>query len=111
MRREHPCSLLFAGDGPLRVEVEAAVARQGVTVVQITGFLNQQEISQAYVAADMLVLPSAWGESWGLVLNKTVELRFAGSGHGPGRGAMDLVREGENGYIVPNQSVELLSRP
>jgi glycosyltransferase involved in cell wall biosynthesis len=37
-----------------------------------TGFLNQTEISQAYVAADVLVLPSDYGETWGLVVNEAM---------------------------------------
>jgi glycosyltransferase involved in cell wall biosynthesis len=37
-----------------------------------TGFLNQKEISQAYVAADCLVLPSDYGETWGLVVNEAL---------------------------------------
>ena len=37
-----------------------------------TGFLNQTEISQAYVAADCLVLPSDHGETWGLVVNEAM---------------------------------------
>ncbi len=36
------------------------------------GFLNQTEISQAYVAADCLVLPSDHGETWGLVVNEAL---------------------------------------
>jgi glycosyltransferase involved in cell wall biosynthesis len=36
------------------------------------GFLNQREISQAYVAADCLVLPSDYGETWGLVVNEAL---------------------------------------
>jgi glycosyltransferase involved in cell wall biosynthesis len=36
------------------------------------GFLNQTEISQAYVAADVLVLPSDSGETWGLVVNEAM---------------------------------------
>jgi glycosyltransferase involved in cell wall biosynthesis len=36
------------------------------------GFLNQKEISQAYVAADCLVLPSDSGETWGLVVNEAM---------------------------------------
>lgn len=35
------------------------------------GFLNQTEISRAYVAADCLVLPSA-AETWGLVVNEAM---------------------------------------
>ena len=36
------------------------------------GFLNQTEISRAYVAADALVLPSDPGETWGLVVNEAL---------------------------------------
>jgi glycosyltransferase involved in cell wall biosynthesis len=36
------------------------------------GFLNQTEISRAYVAADCLVLPSDTGETWGLVVNEAL---------------------------------------
>jgi glycosyltransferase involved in cell wall biosynthesis len=36
------------------------------------GFLNQTEISRAYVSADCLVLPSDSGETWGLVVNEAM---------------------------------------
>jgi len=36
------------------------------------GFLNQVEVSQAYVAADCLVLPSDYRETWGLVVNEAL---------------------------------------
>jgi glycosyltransferase involved in cell wall biosynthesis len=36
------------------------------------GFLNQSEISRAYVAADCLVLPSDARETWGLVVNEAM---------------------------------------
>ena len=36
------------------------------------GFLNQTELSQAYVAADCLVLPSDYRETWGLVVNEAL---------------------------------------
>jgi glycosyltransferase involved in cell wall biosynthesis len=37
-----------------------------------TGFLNQTQISKAYVAADCLVLPSDYQETWGLVVNEAL---------------------------------------
>jgi glycosyltransferase involved in cell wall biosynthesis len=36
------------------------------------GFLNQTEISKAYIAADCLVLPSDYRETWGLVVNEAM---------------------------------------
>jgi glycosyltransferase involved in cell wall biosynthesis len=36
------------------------------------GFLNQTQVSRAYVAADCLVLPSDYDETWGLVVNEAM---------------------------------------
>jgi glycosyltransferase involved in cell wall biosynthesis len=47
-------------------------ARDGGPVASFAGFLNQTEISRAYVAADCLVLPSEHGETWGLVVNEAL---------------------------------------
>jgi glycosyltransferase involved in cell wall biosynthesis len=63
--------LLFAGAGALKAEIRAACDAAGVTAT-FTGFLNQTEISRAYVAADCLALPSDHGETWGLVVNEAL---------------------------------------
>ena len=62
---------LMAGDGPLRAECEQFVQAKHLPV-SFTGFLNQSEITKAYVAADALVLPSDGGETWGLVVNEAM---------------------------------------
>jgi glycosyltransferase involved in cell wall biosynthesis len=63
--------LLMVGDGELKAECEAFVARHELPVT-FTGFLNQSEIVEAYIAADCLVLPSDAGETWGLVVNEAM---------------------------------------
>jgi glycosyltransferase involved in cell wall biosynthesis len=77
--------LLFVGSGELEAELRGAcnIAADreiiGCTSVSgsrplasFTGFLNQSEISRAYAAADCLVLPSDYGETWGLVVNEAL---------------------------------------
>jgi glycosyltransferase involved in cell wall biosynthesis len=85
--------LLFAGSGELgdqlrhasRVVYDAeklghlpnfdpatTASRSNATPSSFPGFLNQTEISRAYVAADCLVLPSDPGETWGLVVNEAL---------------------------------------
>ena len=82
--------LLFVGSGelglPLRMQcqvvfdaeedrsrVPAAGSLPGPKPpASFAGFLNQTEISRAYVAADVLVLPSDHGETWGLVVNEAM---------------------------------------
>ncbi|MEY2480208.1 MAG: hypothetical protein QOI04_1135 [Verrucomicrobiota bacterium] len=82
--------LLFAGSGQLGDELRAncnvAFDEEipGLTSdlrpltsgtkphASFAGFLNQTEISRAYVAADCLVLPSDYRETWGLVVNEAM---------------------------------------
>jgi glycosyltransferase involved in cell wall biosynthesis len=62
---------LMVGDGPLRVECEV-LARELNLPIRFTGFLNQSQITEAYVASDALALPSDGGETWGLVVNEAM---------------------------------------
>jgi glycosyltransferase involved in cell wall biosynthesis len=51
---------------------EASTAEIYAPRASFVGFLNQSEITQAYVAADALVLPSDSQETWGLVVNEAL---------------------------------------
>jgi len=78
--------------------------------VSFTGFLNQTEIAQAYVAGDCLVLPSDYGETWGLVVNEAMVCGLPAIvsdrvGCGP-----DLVEEGITGSIFPFGDVDALAK-
>src|SRR5205823_8781762 len=79
--------LLFAGSGELGADLRAKCSvvfdAEGANSSQVTGhsslpvasfagFLNQTEVSRAYVAADVLVLPSDYNETWGLVVNEAM---------------------------------------
>lgn len=92
--------LLVAGDGAERSEAETSARTAGLPVT-FAGFLNQTEIASAYVAADCLVLPSDFGETWGLVVNEAMVCGLPAIvsdrvGCGP-----DLVLEGVTGSIFP----------
>jgi glycosyltransferase involved in cell wall biosynthesis len=66
---------LSASDGE-RVEVRRApqpsTINNQLPPASFTGFLNQSELPAAYVAANVLVLPSDGGETWGLVVNEAM---------------------------------------
>jgi glycosyltransferase involved in cell wall biosynthesis len=88
--KSHPelkVNLLFAGSGELGTQMRLACdvvfdadnassqlpsANSRKPVASFTGFLNQTEVSKAYVTADVLVLPSDYGETWGLVVNEAM---------------------------------------
>ncbi len=100
--------LLVVGSGPLEEELRRRTHALGVPVT-FTGFLNQSEIGAAYAAADLFVLPSDAGETWGLVVNEAqaVGVPVIVSdlvGCGP-----DLVESGVTGYTYPCGDVAALA--
>lgn len=101
-------SLVFVGNGPLRTELEKYTKEHSIKNVHFTGFKNQSEIPRYYAIADIFVLPSGFGETWGLVVNEAMcfGLPIIVSdvvGCGP-----DLVKNGENGFIVPVGNINAL---
>jgi glycosyltransferase involved in cell wall biosynthesis len=92
--------LLMVGDGELRAASEAFVQEQRLPV-SFTGFLNQSEIVDAYIASDILVLPSDHGETWGLVVNEAMACGRPAIVSDQVGCAADLIVEGETGWTFP----------
>ena len=100
---------LVVGSGEMAEAVRRFAAERALEAVFV-GFLNQTEISRAYVAADALVLPSDYGETWGLVVNEAMVHGLPAIvsdrvGCGP-----DLVEEEVTGRIFPFGDVRVLAR-
>jgi len=62
------CNVVFDAESPLVFSPQ----QRSLPPASFVGFMNQTEISRAYVAADCLVLPSDHGETWGLVVNEAL---------------------------------------
>ena len=108
VRKRFPCSLLFAGDGPLRSRLEQETFAERIPDVHFAGFLNQTEMPMAYVASDIFVLPSAYQETWGLVVNEAMNFSLPVIVSDQVGCSADLVRDGENGYIFSSGDVTAL---
>ena len=109
VRAERPCALLVVGDGELRQAVEALVASREIPDVHLAGFLNQSEISAAYTAADVFVLPSRHSETWGLVVNEAMNFALPVVVSDKVGCAEDLVRPGWNGFVFPAGNADALA--
>ncbi|MBK9677733.1 MAG: glycosyltransferase [Saprospiraceae bacterium] len=57
--------LIFLGDGELREKMEVYVKDFQLKNVLLTGFINQSEVSKYYAIADLFVMCSSYGETWG----------------------------------------------
>jgi glycosyltransferase involved in cell wall biosynthesis len=100
--------LLVVGAGELMEEARQFAESRRLPVT-FAGFLNQTEITRAYAAADCLVLPSDYGETWGLVVNEAMACgRSAIVSDRVGCGP-DLIEEGVTGSVFPCGDIEALA--
>jgi glycosyltransferase involved in cell wall biosynthesis len=99
VRQRHEAQLLYVGDGALRRELEKFVQDQLIPDVHFAGFVNQSELPRAYALADLLVLPSAFHETWGLVVNEAMNFGLPVVLSQKVGCAPDLVAEGRNGFV------------
>jgi glycosyltransferase involved in cell wall biosynthesis len=101
---------LILGDGPERDEVIRLVAEQGLDgVIEVPGFVTTETVDDAIARALCLLLPSR-REGYGLVV---VEAAARGTPSvlvaGPDNAAVELLTDGENGFVAPDGSPEALA--
>ena len=88
--------LVFVGDGPARPELERRLAGQPA---HFTGYLRGEALATAYASADMFVFPSDT-DTFGQVIREAMASGLPVVAARAG-GALDLVSEGETGFLVP----------
>jgi colanic acid/amylovoran biosynthesis glycosyltransferase len=105
VRKGRELELVLVGDGPMRADIEALVSREGLDGrVRITGWAAGEAVQREIEDARALVLPS-FAEGLPVALMEAL---------GCGRpvistyvaGIPELVRDGENGLLVPAGSME-----
>lgn len=105
----HPkAQLIMVGEGVLRSDMEAYIKENNLNRISLTGFINQQEIAEYYTIADVFVLPSGYGETWGLVVNEAMNFNLPLIVSDLVGCTDDLVHEGQNGFTFPFGDVEQL---
>ena len=99
--------LIFVGDGELKSKLEETIRSAQLKHVRLEGFRNQSELPAFYALADIFVLPSV-NETWGLVINEAMNAGCAIITTDEVGSAVDLVRTGENGFVIEPRNVEAL---
>ena len=101
--------LLIVGDGEQRTPLEARAREWGLEDVRFAGFRNQTELPAFFALADVFVLPSRH-EPWGLVVNEAMAAGVPVVLSSDVGAAIDLVSDGEEGYIFPTGDVDRLGQ-
>ena len=103
--------LLFAGDGPLKEELQAETARLGISEpVRFLGFVNQTQLPALYTAADVMVLPSEY-DAFGVVVNEAMLCgcpAIASDSVGAGR---DLIAPVDPSFILSLRGCQHFAAP
>ena len=118
MRYVDNAMLVIVGDGPLRNELTAqaeALHKEKGKKIVFMGAKTHEELKEIYASADIFVMPSITAkdgdkEGFGLVMLEAFAsgLPIVASRSG---GIVDLVKDGVNGYLVPEKdSVGLADR-
>ncbi len=93
--------LLVLGAGELAGGFENALRPVLGRRLHLVGFVNQTGLGEYYAAADCLVLPSAWGETWGLVVNEAMQFGLPAIVSDRVGCREDLVQPGRTGWVFP----------
>ena len=91
--------VVVAGDGPERPAVEELARARGVRL-HLTGDLSADAVAETYVAADVFALLST-RETWGVVVNEAAASGLPLVLSNRVGAAYDLLRDGQNGVLVP----------
>src|SRR5581483_11819941 len=89
----------------LRARLSPAAARR----VRFRGTVPQPELIRAYRAADLLVLPSIWQESYGLPVAEAMACGVPVLATASG-GVPELIEDGVTGKLVPRLDTQALTR-
>ncbi|HEY1467579.1 MAG TPA: glycosyltransferase family 4 protein [Candidatus Acidoferrum sp.] len=101
--------LVFAGEGPLRPQLEADAHRLGVASrLRFLGFTNQSQLPAVYSAADLFVLPSEY-DPCPVVACEAMLCGLPVLLSDSIRGRFDLVQPGKTGGIFPCGNVDALA--
>ncbi len=100
--------IVIAGSGPDRPAVDRYLARHGLTSVRVLGFVDDAELVDWYRAADLFVLPSKSGEGMPMVVLEAFASGLPVLATRAG-GQVEMIEEGENGWLIPPSSPELMA--
>jgi glycosyltransferase involved in cell wall biosynthesis len=103
--------LLLVGDGPMRLWLaQRAVALGLAHQVSFAGFVQGEELRQAYLASDIFVLPTRGHEGWGVVVQEAMAAGLAVIVSDRVGAGADLIDNGRSGLVFPADDVRCLTQ-
>lgn len=92
--------LVLIGGGEQEEDYRKIIEREGLKNVVLKGFLKKDQVYACYQMAELFVLPTR-EDIWGLVINEAMACGLPVVSTDHCIAAMELVEEGEGGFVVP----------
>lgn len=99
--------LLLIGGGEEENKYRRIIEELHIQNVHIEGFYQKEELKRFYMASDVFVHPTSY-DVWGLVINEAMSVGLPIVVSDCCVAGLELIKDGENGFIVPMGSDELL---
>ena len=103
-----PKELILVGDGPRRKILENFVKESGLEKVHFMPFTSQEKLRILYRNASFLVLPSRFGETWGLSVNEAMASGLPVLVSNEAGCSSTLVSESKNGFTFSPENLQEL---
>jgi glycosyltransferase involved in cell wall biosynthesis len=108
--------LLIGGDGDFRPHCESLARELDIEHISFVGTVyGEENLASYYKTADVFVFPSCFRgysklhvEGWGLVINEAMSMGRPVVTTNAVGAALDLVKNGINGYVVKNQDSQAI---
>ena len=100
-------SLVLIGGGPEEKSLNQLVENLGVKNVSLIQFMDKEELKSWYRNGDIFILPTR-SDTWGLVLNEAMNFGLPIIATDMCGASLNLIEEGENGYVFPVDNVDAL---
>lgn len=101
-------SLVIVGGGKEEANYRKYISQNSLKSIYLVGFQPKEKIFEYYKAADAFVLPTR-EDVWGLVVNEAMAFGLPVISTNRCLGAMELIENGVNGYIVPANNSQALN--
>lgn len=100
--------IYIIGDKPTKEYLDIQ-KKYSLKNVHFINFMSKEKLSSYYRAADIFVLPTR-GDVWGLVINEAMANGLPIITTNQCVAGIELVKDGENGYILPVDDIDELTK-
>ena len=100
--------VIILGDGELKTDLQQFIFNKNIQNVSFQSGVSWQHVPLYLALSNVLVLPS-YSEPWGLVVNEAMACGLPVIVSEKCGCAIDLVKNGENGFIVEPNNIEQLT--